>query len=101
MGCIHIHIRPHDEYSGFEVTKRVAWALRNRGGGGLLLKPTGENIVTWRGYTFAAGRIMFPDGHIYKVLSDVGRGGGNGPSWQDEGFVDRNRYLPALDPELP
>jgi hypothetical protein len=99
--CIHRHIRPTNEHSAFEVTKRVAWALRNRGGAGLLLKPIGENIVTWRGYTVAAGRICFPDGHIYKVLTDVGPGGANGPSWQDEGFVDRNRYLPALDPDLP
>jgi len=99
--CIHSHIRPWDEYSSFEVTKRVAWGLRDRGGAGLLIKPNGENIVSWRGYTFAAARICYPDGHIYKVLTDVGRGGANGPSWQDEGLVDRNRYLPALDPTLP
>lgn len=99
--CIHSHIRPTDQYSAFEVTKRVAWALRDRGGAGLLIKPAGENIVTWRGYTFAAARICYPDGHIYKVLSDVGPGGANGPSWQDEGFIDRNRYVPAMDPALP
>jgi hypothetical protein len=99
--CIHSHIRPTDTRSAFEVTKRVAWALRDRGGAGLLIKPAGENIVTWRGYTFSAGRICYPDGHIYKVLTDVGPGGVNEPSWQDELFVDRNRYLPALDPALP
>ena len=98
--CIHSHIMPTNEYTAFEVTKRVAWGLRSEGAG-LLQKPSGENIVTWRGYTFAAARIMYPDGHIYKVLSDVGSGGTNGPSWQDEGFVDGNRYLPALNPALP
>jgi hypothetical protein len=99
--CIHSHIRPTDERSAFEVTKRVAWALRDRGGAGLLLKPSGENIVTWRGYSFAAGRICYPDGHIYKVIIDVGPGGSNGPGWMNEGFIDSSRYMPAIDPRLP
>ena len=98
--CIHDRIGPTDEYSAFEVTKRVAWGLRDEGAG-LLLKPTCENIVTWRGYTFAAGRIIYADGHLYKVISDVGRGGTNGPSWQDEGYLDTSKRLPALDPKLP
>ena len=98
--CIHGHIKPTNEHSAFEVTKRVAWGMRGEGTG-LLLKPTGENIVTWRGYTFAAARIMWPDGHIVKVVSDVGPGGANGPIYLDEGYVDRNRYLPALNPALP
>jgi hypothetical protein len=100
VDCIHAHIRPTDEFSAFEVTKRVAWGLRDEGAG-LLLKPTGENIVTWRGYTFAAGRILYADGHLFKVIADVGRGGSNAPSWQDEGFLDTSRRLPALDPKLP
>jgi hypothetical protein len=98
--CIHARIRPTDEVSAFEVTKRVAWGLRNEGAG-LLLKPAGENIVSWRGYSFAAGRIIYADGHLFKVLTDVGRGGTNGPSWQDEGYLDPSRRLPALDPKLP
>ena len=98
--CIHARIRPTDEFSGFEVTKRVAWGLRNEGAG-LLLKPAGENIVSWRGQSFAAGRIIYADGHLFKVLTDVGRGGANGPSWQDEGFLDPSRRYPAMDPSLP
>jgi hypothetical protein len=98
--CIHDRIRPTNEFSAFEVTKRVAWGLRDEGAG-LLLKPTGENIVTWRGYTFAAGRIIYADGHLFKVIADVGSGGSNAPSWQDEGFLDPSRRLPALDPKLP
>jgi hypothetical protein len=100
VGCIHSHIHPTNEYGAFEVTKRVAWGLREEGAG-LLLKPTGENIVTWRGYTFAAGRIIYADGHLFKVIADVGPGGSNAPSWQDEGFLDVSRRLPALDPKLP
>ena len=95
--CIHSHINPHNEYEAFEVTKRVAWALRCDGAG-LLIKNSGENIVPWKGYIFAAGRICYPDGHIIKVISDVGPGGANGPSWQDNGYVDRSLYVPALDP---
>ncbi len=98
--CIHSHIRPTNEYSAFEVTKRVAWGLRDQGAG-LLLKPTGENIVTWRGYTFAAGRILYDNGRLVKVIYDVGPGGANGPSWQEEGYLDPSRRLPALDPKLP
>jgi hypothetical protein len=94
--CIHGHVNPHNEYEAFEVTKRVAWALRGEGAG-LLIKTTGENIVPWRGYIFAAGRICYPDGHIIKVISDVGPGGANGPQWFDNGYVDRSLYLPALD----
>jgi hypothetical protein len=95
--CVHGHINPHDQYGAFEVTKRVAWALRGEGAG-LLQKNSGDNIVSWKGYIFAAGRICYPDGHIIKVISDVGAGGANGPIWLDNSFVDRSLYLPALDP---
>ena len=95
--CIHATIKPTDEFGAFEVTKRVAWALRGERAG-LLLKPGGENIVFWNGNWFAAARICYPDGHIYKLMSDVGPGGSNAPSYQDEGFVEANRYVPAMDP---
>jgi hypothetical protein len=95
--CIHAQILPHDEVTGFEVTKRVAWALRGERAG-LLIKNGGENIVAWQGYSFSAGRICYPDGHIFKVLSDVGPGGANGPTWSDNGFVDPSLYVPAIDP---
>jgi hypothetical protein len=94
--CVHAAVNPARTVEGaFEVTKRVAWLLRGSGGG-LLIKNGGENIVSWRGQSFAAARICFPDGHIYKVLSDVPTT--NGPSWQDNDFVDRNLYVPAIDP---
>jgi hypothetical protein len=86
--CIHDHVNPARTVEGaFEVTKRVAWALRGEGAG-LLIKNGGENIVGWLGYSFAAARICYPDGHIFKVLTDVP--GTNGPSWQDNDFVDRS-----------
>ena len=73
----------------------MAWAYRNDGAG-LLIKDGGENIVSWKGYSFAAGRICMPDGHIYKILTDVPTT--NGPSWQDNGYVDPKLYVPAIDP---
>jgi hypothetical protein len=94
--CVVAAVSPaHTEAGAFEVTKRIAWLLRGEGGG-LLIKNGGENIVSWKGYSFAAGRICYPDGHIYKVLSDVPTT--NGPSWQDNAFVDRSLYVPAIDP---
>ena len=94
--CVVNAIAPaHTEAGAFEVTKRIAWLLRGEGGG-LLIKNGGENIVSWKGYSFAAARICYPDGHIYKVLSDVPTT--NGPSWQDNDFVDRSLYVPAIDP---
>ena len=97
--CIHSSLgyKPTNEVQAFEVTKRVAWALRGEGAG-LLIKNGGENIVSWQGYSFSASRICYPDGHIYKVISDAGPGGANGPSWQDNDFVDRSLYVPAIDP---
>jgi hypothetical protein len=96
VACVHAATNPGTTVEGaFEVTKRVAWLLRG-GGAGLLIKNGGENIVSWKGYSFAAARICYPDGHIYKVLTDVP--GTNGPSWQDNGFVDRSLYVQAIDP---
>jgi hypothetical protein len=94
--CVHTAINPaRTEEGAFEVTKRVAWLLRGQGAG-LLIKNGGENVVSWKGFSFAAARICYPDGHIYKLLTDVPST--NGPSWQDNGFVDRSLYMPAIDP---
>jgi hypothetical protein len=95
--CIHDAVNPAagSVDQAFEVTKRVAWALRGEAAG-LLRKDGGENIVSWQGYSFSAGRICYPDGHIYKVVGDVG--GANTASWSDNGFVDPSLYVPAIDP---
>ena len=99
--CIWDHIHPTDPASDFEVTKRVAWALRGEGAG-LLIKNGGDNITAWRGYSFSVSRIVYPDGRLVKVIYDAGVGGANGPSWQDGGdYVDPSLYLPAMDPSLP
>lgn len=97
VACVHAAVNPaRTEAGAFEVTKRVAWLLRG-GGAGLLIKNGGENIVAWQGFSFAAARICYPDGHIYKILSDVPTT--NGPGWSDNGFVDKSLYVPAIQPE--
>jgi hypothetical protein len=96
VSCVHGAVNPdRTEHGAFEVTKRVAWLLRGEGAG-LLIKNGGENIVPWMGYSFSAGRICYPDGHIYKVLSDIPST--NGPSWQDNDFVHPSLYVPAIHP---
>jgi hypothetical protein len=96
--CVHDAIDPgRSADRAFEVTKRVAWLLRGEGGG-LLIKDSGENIMYWQGYWFSLSRICFPDGHIIKVLTDAGEGGTNGPAYNDDGFVDPRRWVPAIDP---
>jgi hypothetical protein len=99
--CIWDHIHPTDAATDFDVTKRVAWALRGEGAG-LLIKNGGDNIAAWQGRSFSASRIVYPDGRLVKVIYDAGPGGANGPSWQDNGdYVDPGLYVPAMDPSLP
>ena len=98
--CVHAAVRPKNSVGDLEVTKRMAWLLRGDGAG-LLIKTGGENIVPWQGYSFSASRICFADGHIYKVVSDAGPGGGNFPDFTDNGFVETSLYVPAIDPSKP
>src|SRR5262245_52576601 len=86
---------PHTVEGAFEVTKRVAWQLRDQGFG-LLRKDGGDNIVAWKGRSFSVSRVCLKDGHIFKVLTDVPTT--NGPSWQDNQFVDAGLFVPAIGP---
>jgi hypothetical protein len=57
---------------------------------GYLLKPAGENIAPLPdGTLVSVGRVCYPDGQLYKVLTDVPNGG---PEWADDGTVDPSRY---------
>ncbi len=60
----------------FEITKRVAWALRAQGVG-LLDKPAGNNC---QGYS--VDYVVFPDGSGRDILGDGG--GDNVPEWDAE-----------------
>ena len=66
----------------FQITSRVAWALR-ADGAGILDKPTGNNSG---GY--AVDVVVYRDGTGYDVLIDGG--GDNGPAW--------NKFAEPLDP---
>jgi len=97
VSCLWQLVKPGDEFEAFEVTKRYAWMMRGDGAG-LLIKNGGENVVPWQGHNFAAARICYPDGHIFKLMSDVGPGGANSPAFQDNDFVDKSLFFPAIDP---
>ncbi|MSO56237.1 MAG: hypothetical protein EXQ55_04850 [Acidobacteria bacterium] len=86
--------------NAFDITKRVAWLLRGKGYG-LLIKDGGENIISWRGYSFSISRICLPNGNIVKILTDAGPGGTNGASWDDSLYVSPGLYVPAINPDLP
>jgi hypothetical protein len=98
--CVWNAVHPSDTVSDMELTKRVAWLLRGEGAG-LLIKTSGENTIVWQGISFSASRICYPDGHIYKLLSDAGIGGTNGPGFGDNDFVDPSLYVKAIDPAKP
>jgi hypothetical protein len=102
MVCVNSIHRGHDEASDFEVVKRVAWILRNEGGG-LLVKTSGDNIITWQGYSLSTARVCQPLDHFWKAYSDAGTGGANGPEWVDNGPVSASGSfcVAAIDPSLP
>jgi hypothetical protein len=81
----------------FEITKRVAWLLRDEQAG-LLIKPAGENVVQWNGYPLSASRLCFPNGQLFKVVGDAGPGGQNNAQYNGDGFVEPSRYVAAMDP---
>jgi hypothetical protein len=98
--CVWNFVRPTNSVGDLEVVKRVAWLLRNRGGG-LLLKGSGENVVPWLSKNFSASRVCFPaDGHLFKIIGDAGPGGANSPGWSENGFVDPTACVFAIDPRL-
>ena len=100
VGCVQTRLGPlpRTVEGAFEVTQRVAWLLRGSGFV-LLLKPGGENIISWQGYSFSAGRIcQRATGQLIKILSDVPAT--NGPSWQDNGTIAlASCDVPVLEPE--
>lgn len=77
------------------VLLRIIGALPREERGGLLRKDAGENIAWYapRQCNVSISRVCYPDGQIYKVFTDAGPGGTNGPAWNDDGFVEVSRYL--------
>lgn len=91
----------------FNFVRRVAWSLRAEGVG-LLQKPAGENIINYQGESYSISRVCYAlhggslpaqGAHIFKILSDAGPGGTNGPQWIDEDKREDMKCLPALPPD--
>jgi hypothetical protein len=97
--CYINEFHPTDYPSDFEVTKRVAWALRAQGGA-LLYITSGSALVTWQGQTYSASRICY-NSEMIKIIMDAGPGGANGPEWLDNGPTTPGQCLQPLDPSLP
>ena len=104
VACVNSFVHGRDERTDFEVVKRVAWILHLEGeDGGLLVKPGGDNIWTWQGYSFSTSRVCTPLSWIWKIFSDAGLGGANAPIWTDNGPTSEtgSYCVPAMDPTLP
>jgi hypothetical protein len=63
----------------WEITRRVAWAFRNRGAG-LEYKPGGRNC-----HENSIDIVLFTDGQSVDIL--FGSGVDNGPAWQEHGVL--------------
>jgi hypothetical protein len=75
----------------FEITRRVAWELRDQGAG-VLSKTTGNNA-----HGFAVDIVCFRDGTYADCLVDAG--GANTPAWQiNGGVIDVSRWTAPSDP---
>jgi len=81
-----------------DFTLRVIAVLPASERAGLLRKEAGENIVPHNGVMVSAGRICYPDGQLYKVLTDIPAT--NGPQWLDNGIVDPSFYV-AVERNTP
>lgn len=74
---------------------QVINALPRHEGAGLLQKTAGDNIVPYNDTMVSAGRICYPDGQIYKLLTDIPTT--MAPVWDDDGTVDPARYVVVDD----
>ena len=80
----------------FEITKRVAWGLRNEGYGLLGGKTPAQNGCSANGDKYAVDWLLKSDGHGIDILSDAG--GTNTPVWIEE-TASSLLYRPAFDPQ--
>jgi hypothetical protein len=85
----------------FEITSRVAWALRDEGFG-LIAKNAAQNGCTVNGQRYAIDAIMLKDGQTFDILISAGGeedanrqpipGTGNGPAFQVTGAAPRESW---------
>jgi hypothetical protein len=72
----------------------VAWILRHQGAG-LLRKQGGANIGDYHGTMVSIGRILFRDGTLIKIMTDVPNGEA---SWQDNGTELLSNWVAPVQP---
>lgn len=77
----------------FEFTKRVVEKLSKIDNCGFEQK-TGENVIIYNNQSVSISRVMYPDGQLFKILSDAGPNGNNGPQWALDDKIDSSRYIP-------
>lgn len=79
----------------FQITKRVAWALRGEGYGLLGGKTPGQNGCAENGDKYAVDWLLKADGSGIDVLGDAG--GQNAPDWRPDS-ASATLFRPAFDP---
>jgi hypothetical protein len=89
----------------FEITKRVAWALRDEGIG-LVAKNAAQNGCDANGERYAIDALMMRDGQTFDILVNGGGeerngvpipGTGNDPAWQVTGAAPRDSWRAPFD----
>jgi hypothetical protein len=92
---------PHERTLAYawKLVRAVSWELRAEGCGLHERPASGENVVTVDGETYGASRVMYKDGDLYKLVSDAGDAGANGPQWAREEAIDPARWRAALKPD--
>jgi hypothetical protein len=94
--CVCDQVHPQGSVpKALEVAGRVAWALRAFGAG-LSAKPAGENIADYHGTSVSVSRVMFRDGRLIKILTDVPTT--NGPTWSDNGTLALDKWVAPVQP---
>lgn len=80
----------------FQITARVAWALRNEGAQ-LIVKRPEQNGCTWQGVRYSHDAIAFPTGWIDCLVSAGPDKNLNTPAWGATGTDPNARLVPPWD----
>jgi hypothetical protein len=93
----------------FQITSRVAWALRGEGFG-LIAKSPAQNGCNANGQRYAIDAIMLQDGQTFDILISAGGeedanrqpipGTGNGPAWQVTGAAPRDSWRAPFEVDV-
>jgi hypothetical protein len=89
-------IRPDGSLAGnFAFIAAVQGAVRD-GAGFVKSSAGGENTIPYHGGFVRTSRLIYADGHLYKLIADAGPGAANTPEWADEGMDDPGLFVAAV-----